>query len=203
MGKGIAHSQWLNIVIIIISALVLAFTLIGRIMDNAVDESDARQIVATDDSQQVNVPVMQLISVDFGNLRMTGKQQKIDSKLGLIWSTEPNGILSQKQIKTLLDSWQKILVMPTQPLNQSISINYSPIAIVLLYFTEVAQPIIAKVELSDKIESTPTIIIRFVSTGQQIIIDELSLEQILPLQVLQKSHGEKNPSNPTDSKGLN
>lgn len=203
MSKGISQSQWLNIVIIIISALVLAFTLIGRIMDNAVDETNARQIAATNDSRQVGVPVMQLSSVDFGTLRITSKQQKNRQKLVLIWSTEPKGVLTQKQIKTLLDQWQKILIMQAQPVDQPASINYSPIATVLLYFAKVGQPIIAKVLVSDKIEPAPTIIVRFVSTGQQIMIDNLPIDQILPLQVLQKLDREKHSSNPADLQGLN
>lgn len=203
MGKRISQSQWLNIVIIVISALVLAFTLIGQFMHQAVDESDASKIVAANDSLQVSVPTIQLTSIDFGTLRISREQQKNQSKLAFSWSVLPKGGLTQQQIKLLVDRWQKILTTPVNPLEQSASINYSPIATVLLYFEETAQPIIAKVEMGDKIETTPLINIRFVSTGQQITIDNLQLDHLLPLQVLQKSSGETKPTKATDLSGLN
>lgn len=201
MNKGMTQSQWLNIVIIIISALILAFTLIGRFMDRAVDDSDARQIVAEDSRHQISEPTMQLTSIDFGTLRIFLKPQEAHSKLALIGSVEPKGALTEKQIKALIERWQKILMMPAQSLSQASSINYLPIATILLYFAETAQPIVAKVTASDKIESTPLISVRFVSTGQQIIIDNLPIDQLLPQQVLQKPASEKKSSIPVDLQG--
>jgi len=196
------QSQWLNIVIIVISALVLGFTLIGRFVDHAVDKSDARQIIAADGGQQISAPALQLTSIDFGTLQIFLKRQEAHSRFALIGSVEPTGVLTKQQIKTLIARWQKILVMPTQPLSQSTSMRYFPIATVLLYFADTAQPIVAKVVASDKIESAPSIIIRFVSTGQQIVIDDLAIDQLLPRQVLQKPASEKKSSNPADLQGL-
>ncbi len=198
MSKGVTQNQWLNIVIIIISALVLAFTLIGRFMDKTANESDTRQIAAVNDSLKMSVPSMQLTSIDFGTMRISRKRQKNQSTLAFAWFAKPKSSLNQTQINRLVDGWQKILTMPAESLSQPAPINFLPIATVLLYFAETAQPIITKVEVSNKVELTPSINIRFVSTGQQIIIEDLPLAQLLPVQWLQKSASDNDPSNIAD-----
>lgn len=201
MSKGVTQSQWLNLVIIIISALVLAFTLIGRFMHKAADEAGARQSIVEDTHQQISEPMMQLMSIDFGTLRISQAKNKDRSKSGVTWSAEPKGAMTQQRIKVLVDRWQKILTLPVTALNQQALTNYSSIATVLLYFADTAQPLVAKVLVSEKNNPTQFIKIRFVSTSQQIIIEDLPLEYLLPQQSEQKLDDEKNFSNPTDLQG--
>jgi len=47
------QKQWLNIVIIVISAMILVFMLIGRFMNRAVEDADRRA------SEQQNKPVVE------------------------------------------------------------------------------------------------------------------------------------------------
>ncbi len=177
MSKGITQSQWLNIVIIVISGLILAFMLIGRFMNQAVDESHIEQ-----STQQS----LRLTRIDFGGQQIILQPLEKSSQPALKWSVKPVSSLSAKKVEELVSAWQQVLAMPVEPSYQHQQANYSPIATVLLYFAKRAQPLIAKVEVVNHQNHQQPIVISFVSTGQQLVIKDLIVRQLIPAQTLRK-----------------
>ncbi len=199
MSKGITQSQWLNIVIMVISGLILAFMLLGRFMNRAVDEFDDRESGAKIiSSQLINQQLLQLNRIDFGTLRMTLDQPRQSLQPISKWSVAPMNSLSAKEIEQLVNRWQQILAIPTSRLYLDEATDYNPVATVLLYFAETTNPLVAKVEIESVLDGNtsrkPIIYITFVSTGQQVVFKDLSLSQLIPVWVSQPTGSENRPS---------
>ena len=99
MSKGITQRQWLNIVIIILSGLILVFMLLGRFMDQAVDESNARASTRVAAQKQIAQQLLQLRMIDFGFQRIILIQSE--------WHVEPKSSLSKKPLKNSLPGGRK------------------------------------------------------------------------------------------------
>lgn len=200
MSKVIRQKQSLNLVIIIISALVLAFMLIGRFMERSVEQSNARDESRLKSDQQYaamnNFESIQLNEIDFGLQSIRFRSLEKAKKTVMEWQVLPELSMSDETAEELATQWLNILQQPIEP---SIKPQYNDLlagATVLLYFAELSKPLVAKIALVS--EQTPVngdqqnsgiyskISIRFVSTGQQIIIANLSLEQLLPENIAQK-----------------
>ncbi len=181
MSKGLKQKQWLNIIIIVISGLILAFTLIGRFMNSAVDEYEvrekARNLAA--EEEQITRQSLQLKTIDFGFLRITNKA---NTAANPEWVAEPRELISTETAESLVAQWQQILNKPAKPSEQNEHSEYLSGATVLLFFTETAQPVIAKVDLLKGQPVSSNLKVTFVSTGQTIIINNSQLKQLIPSQ---------------------
>ena len=138
---NLSHQQWLNIVIIVISALVLLFVMIGRLM-----ERDA----------PVNSPAttveVALIRIDFGELeiwRTADSWQSSDSRL------------SPAQARLYGERWEKLVAQPAAAIND----NVGSCKIVLLYFSNLPQPVTVKVS-----QSASETRFNFVVSDQQVVV---------------------------------
>ena len=169
MSKGLTQRQWLNMVIIIISALILAFMLIGQVMNKSVDK------VAGNVEQTPFRQIMSLREIDFGSQKLV-----LQTKSATSWTVIPNNSLTSEEIFKLVKNWQNVLVEPITPSLKNIKNIASPVTTVLLFFSESTQPLIVKIGGINRPEGQKLVSLLFIGSEQQEIIKPLSLEQFLP-----------------------
>ncbi len=177
MAKGVTQSQWLNIIIIIISALVLAFMLMGKWMDGSTKQPNLEK-------QEIA-----LNKIDFGRFQLLLKnKQNINTQLEskktnneTLWVVQPSSALSNSDIKEIVLIWQQIL---SRPLQSTINIQQNNplyLATVLLSFSNSKTPLVAQliqIKFSGNSTKKITTIAKFVSTDQFVDISDLSIKII-------------------------
>ncbi|TQV74641.1 hypothetical protein FLL45_06670 [Aliikangiella marina] len=117
-GLGYTQQQWTNLIIFVISALVLLFLFIGKIMEKNIDEQTDR--------------VVELVRIDFGGLEIWREQQN--------WLSS-SAQLQAVEIQAIADRWQSLVNKPGETYQSLPSGGRT----VLLYFSTVAQPVVCKV----------------------------------------------------------
>ena len=159
MPKYSLQNSWLNIVIITISGLVLAFTLLGRFMDSAT------QLPASppESNQQLKVNI---IGIDFGS-------QKIRYQ-AMQWQVEPiKTVISNELIQKVVDNWQEILNSPQSEIKLSDIQGFEPVATVLIFLEGSQSPLVAKVEMRAQ-----QLLISFILTGQKVFVEDSNKTQL-------------------------
>jgi len=163
------QQQWLNVIIIIISALILAFVLLGRFLD-----PDRNKI------EDVSAP-LELRLIDFGAQRLSYKPQNMEGAQLDGWSVYPESSLSADEIKLLVNSWQELLSMPLQQseIKQNKTISG---ATVLLFFSGSELPLLVRVSRKNTQSKSEEIIIDFIAEERTVVVKNLSKYQFLPKQ---------------------
>jgi len=173
------QQQWLNVIIIVISALILAFVLLGRFLD-----PDKNKI------EDVSAP-LELRLIDFGTQRLTYEPQNKAAGELLGWSVYPQSSLSTDEIKSLVDSWQELLSMPLQQDDIKQDKRISGVT-VLLFFTGTELPLVTKVSIRNSEARDAEIIIDFIAEKRTVVVKNLSKYQFLPKQSNNESFNDKN-----------
>lgn len=121
-------SQWLNVVIISISAMLLFSVLVGRML------TPPEQTTADSLSEEA---VIELVQLDFGEIQLVKSQ-------GRWLSTAAN--ISGQRAAQIASHWQRLL---TSRESQLVERGYAG-RMVLLYFNKRKQPIICKLEQTEQ-----------------------------------------------------
>ena len=160
MAKTTKQQTWLNIIIIVLSGLILAFTLLGRFMT-----TEEQKITANGGSGAANQ--FQIVSIDFGSIQV----KKIDSR----WVSSSRITTSDEQAEIIATSWQQVLTseMPTDELNNRQS--FVSIATVLVYIQGTEAPLVIKVEKSNE-----DWLLTFPATGHYVSVGDQLLNNLLP-----------------------
>jgi hypothetical protein len=175
MGKVNIHKQWLNIVIITISALILALTLLGRFIGQGVDKAERSEerrvsnLQANEhrDSETNNALKM----IDFGHYQLFQDNQK--------WLSTPDDFVSSKVIAETLESWRLVLEQSLQDESDLVIANKMTGKMVLIYFSNTEQPIVIKIESALKNGQTG-VLLSFVALDQYVWLPQFSLQQLIP-----------------------
>jgi len=160
MTKATKQQTWLNIIIIVLSGLILAFTLLGRFMSTEEQKLTANELNGA-------ASQFQIVSIDFGSIQI----RKIDSK----WVSSSRITTSDEQAEIIATSWQQVLTseMPTDELNNRQS--FASIATVLVYIQGTEVPLVIKVEMSNEDG-----LLTFPATGQYVSVGNQLLDKLLP-----------------------
>jgi len=181
------QSRWLNIIIIVISAMILVFMLLGRFLGSGLDERPGQ-----------TMPFPNLTLIDFGTIKLVNKNKRwqTDHFLSAKNNDSENGqpektVAQNPQYSKLAFEWQRLL---EQPANNSVSpVNTTVIAtyFVQLYFAGNEQALVVKVEsIVDKNKSllkAKRTLITFVNSNLKIIESEEFLKKILPASLTNKN----------------
>lgn len=167
MSKGITQKNWLNIVIIVISGLVLTFTLLGKFMDREVN----RQIIESKERQSFQIAV-----IDFGAFKLINQDP--------VWSVVPSTNIEQSKIDFLVQSWKTVLAANMVEVELIETQNLSSLGTVLIYFSQKQAPLVIKVE-----QLNSALLLSFVSSGKQFIVEPPLSNHLMPasLNALAKS----------------
>jgi hypothetical protein len=160
MSKGINQKSWLNIVIISISALILAFTLLGRFFDSGTSSTLQPELTT-------HVSMLQLSALDFGNIQI---KKRIS-----IWQVIPQDAIDLQQAKSIFGQWQTLL---TSDLPNDIATEPNEIesaSTVLLYLEGQANPIVCKVIIAKHIA-----LVEFLASGHKIKMLPTIAMKLLP-----------------------
>jgi len=172
MSQNRQVKKWLNIIIIVISALVLAFTLIGKLMERDKSQPIEKNSIYFNRANSTQTTTLTLEKIEFEKLSLLLQD-------GWQLSHKENDAaleLSPSRIEEIQSLWQQILLLQTRPtkLNsenkQSVSDTDLDVLAsyrVKLYFKSRQNPLLVKVKRikTDKSEATQ---ILFPELGQQI-----------------------------------
>jgi len=147
--------DWLNIMIISVSAMFLLLVLIGKMLS----ETESRS------SQTLPVEAIQLLRIDFGALQLV---KKIDR-----WGEE-NGRLKAARAQRIGQSWQDLLAQPSNKVSNK---KYTGETL-LFYFNHIEQPVVVKLVLSPDAAKAV-----FVAAQVEYPIARETIEQYMPRQM--------------------
>lgn len=174
MAKGITERQWLNLVIIIISALILAFMLLGRFLNVAVDRSDEREIKRLEQPPLITFEKPQLVMIDFGlkKVVLNAENQWIEDN-----QTEDHN--NSHQLNVIIKRWQHLLSTPFVENKWEQAVSPKVRATVLLYFKNKSQPLIIKVEALNSKEQKGDLQITFIATAKTMLVHDLAFSELV------------------------
>ncbi|TQV88960.1 hypothetical protein [Aliikangiella coralliicola] len=137
----LTRQQWLNLIIISVSAMLLLSVLVGRLISNS----------TVDSASPSQVP--RLTEIDFGDIQLRFVSES--------WQVVSSKKISIQQAKIIGENWQALLLSRSQPLKSGVPGGKT----VLLYLSTLNQPVVSKVSYSDK-----QMLVTFASTSQQFSI---------------------------------
>lgn len=179
-GKNLKTSQWLNIVIIVISGLVLAFTLIGKFMDKPAKNNQLTEQGAT------SIPISNGIKKPLlVGIKIFDQNQQLEASLQLNpsgWKEDLLGgkSLTTEQIEQVGNQWRALINQPLLLQNdrqQSVALITKKVH---LYFAEKSTPLIATINVSNNQLGELKTFIQFVSTQQLIVLPANAFKQLIP-----------------------
>ncbi len=159
MAKPNQHKTWLNIVIITVSGLILAFTLLGKFFDSG---TSAQATIDQSATYQY-----ELVGIDFGQLQL-----KKDSDS---WRSEPKGSLNQTQLELISSQWELLLSKDIQKTSLDRELSIQSASTVLLYLKDETRPIICKVFFAGEYA-----IVEFLASGQKLQLSASFAQWLLP-----------------------
>ena len=163
MVKISKQQKWLNLIIISVSALVLAFVLLGRFMGG---ESDSP-------NQQIDS--MELREIDFGGYRLVASSNSGNAGTKG-WQAIPPGAVEKPQIAKIVSSWQQLLNSAFEFENND-SYKFDSATSVLIFFEGSSQPSVVRV--SEDMDEQK-IYFYIIATGQKLEINRSPQLQFLP-----------------------
>jgi len=178
------QSRWLNIIIIVISAMILVFMLLGRFLGSGLDEKP---------SQALPLPNLRLI--DFGSLQLVNENKRwysnhfLSAKMNNTENSQSENVITlNPQYSKIADEWQELLEQPANNAESPINTRVIATYFVQLYFEGTEQALVVKVEsITDNNEPMQNVkhtLITFVNNNLQIIESVEFLEKILPDSLL-------------------
>jgi len=181
------EKQWLNIIIIVISAMILIFTLLGKFMEKGVnDRPNDLLILPSAKITPSALPAPTLTSVDFGAIKIVASEKgwrQIASSTDLEKESPAEAGIQDSNYSKIAEQWQVIL---TRPNDQLVSLeNYD---VVTTYFAQISllkqdRPIVVKLELVTSGNQRYTLL-TFVSANVQLVETEAFLKTLLPPAIL-------------------
>jgi len=174
MAKQTKQQQWLNVIIISISALVLAFVLLGRFM-NVSSPTKVEEPKNTGAASNI-----ELRELDFGSQRLVLVKSSLNQLSDYVWQAIPNDSITQQETIKLISNW-KLLLTETVDAETNDSREVISGVTVLLYFTDLETPVLVRVK-----EQTEQYLIQFISTGQIVIIEKSPTVLVLPVNLSSK-----------------
>jgi len=144
--------DWLNIMIISVSAMFLLLVLIGKMLTET--ESRTSQTPAIED--------IQLLRIDFGTLQLVKK--------GDGW-VEESGRLKSARAQRIGRSWQDLLAQPSNKVSNTKTSGET----LLFYFSHIEQPVVVKLVLSSDAAKAV-----FVASQVEYPIAREAIEQYMP-----------------------
>jgi len=178
-GKNVKTTQWLNIVIIVISGLVLAFTLIGRFMDRPFHNNSVSEQTVINHSIGTDIRKPLLIAIKIFD----------DEQLVISLQLAPSGWksrllkdkpLTSMQITETVSQWRALINQPLlneSDRQQSVALVSRKIQ---LYFAEKAIPLAVTINVSNNQQGELKTFIQFLSTNQLIVLPAEVFEQLVP-----------------------
>jgi len=172
MSQNRHIKKWLNIIIIVISALVLAFMLIGKLMERDKNQPIEQSSTFFNHSTSTQTVTLVLQKIEFKKLSLVlQKNWQLSEK-----RDDSTFELSASRIEEIQSLWQQILLLPTEPININSENNHSVSDTdlevlssysVKLYFKTREKPLRAKVTHLKGSQSETTKIL-FSDIGQQL-----------------------------------
>ncbi len=159
MAKSKTTQNWLNLVIIAISALILAFTLLGRFFESGEQPSDS--------TTEYSAQHYELVGIDFGQLQLEKKQTT--------WRAKPDGVISAQQLQQLIQHWQQLLTLTPDRQEPPADAEILSANTVLLYFDGQTTPVICKVVMT-----TESAFVEFLGSNQTLLIETSRAKILLP-----------------------
>lgn len=141
--SALNQRQWLNIIIIAISAAFLLFVLLGKMLNQSVEKQQVQESKV--EKKEIQKKQSELMQIDFGDFQLIKEKNQ--------WKSIKKQ-LSLSDIDRTIRSWQMLL----NKNGESIDLNVTaavPIAekIILLYVSNSTQPIVCKlIQLKNKYE---------------------------------------------------
>ncbi|MCW8879721.1 MAG: hypothetical protein OQK04_15785 [Kangiellaceae bacterium] len=146
--------QWLNIIIISISAMFLLIVIVSKkLSESASQQINTNQIPSSGQIQKL----------DFGEITIYRQGEQ--------WSSLPEKVVRAEVARTIGLQWQQLLNRPAKPIESPINIGHT----VLLFFGESNRPVICKVKKQDKIT-----IFQFIESNLEFEIDARLQHRYLP-----------------------
>jgi hypothetical protein len=178
MAKGITNKQWLNLVIIIISALVLAFMLLGRFFNIAVEQSHKREKSRLGQPSLIikeKPNILKLVMIDFGLNKVVLNAEEL-----WVDENQANTTISESdELNEITERWEHLLSAPFIENTWDKQVEPKVRATVLLYFKNKQQPLILKVEGVNSKEKIGDVRVTFIASGKQIILHDLTFSQLV------------------------
>jgi|GEM_PF-2904655 len=147
----LTRQQWLNIVILVISALILMFVIIGRVMDREPPEpSHANELQVV------------LQRIDFGDITLFQKNEK--------WASSSEQVSAQRAAEIAFN-WRRLVARSGDDYGEQVPLGKT----VLLYFSHIPQPVVGKVDLTDE-----HLTITFITSKQQFHLAKTDYSLYIP-----------------------
>lgn len=124
--------HWLNIIILSISLMLVLSLLVGRMMNSPVKP----QILKLDDTSAVNQS-HKIVQIDFGEIQF--------NRIGNDWVVV-NGNYENDKLLAIIEHWYALIQGHGKPINQQLKSGKT----VLIYLSNVKQPVIARLALTDE-----------------------------------------------------
>jgi len=145
------QKQWLNIIIIVTSAMFLLMVLVGKMLERA------------NDAGAVEGVAQEFYKLDFGDVSIRNNDG--------VWSSTAKE-LSQPAIERLIQNWKKLLQRDGLLLEQSEDTGKT----VLIYLTNSMSPIICKL-----VQREGQLDFQFVQSGQKIVVENARVSDYIPI----------------------
>lgn len=169
------QKQWLNIVIITISTLILALTLLGRFIEKGVDKAENRlaseSSKQTDQQSKAEAISNHLVKIDFGGYQWLLSDGE--------WRSIPDDENSI-DMSSVIKRWQLVLDEPLAEAFEDVIIEPSKGKMVLLYLSNSEIPLVVKVETGSKAEQKG-LLLSFVAHEQFVWLPDVQWQQLLPM----------------------
>jgi len=190
MKRVTQESRWLNVIIIVISAMILAFSLLGKFMGSGLDEKPAQVM-----------PLPNLRVIDFGSIKLINDNQQwrseTSSSSAEVDRPGQQSNLSQKtaeqelRYSKIAAQWHQLLEQPAESATSLGSTRVENTYFVQLYFKGRDQALIVKVEsVSNKNEASEDhnqTLITFVNSNLQLVKPGSFSKNILPARLINKN----------------
>jgi len=167
MSQKNQNRKWLNVIIIVISALILAFMLIGKLMERDENQPIGQAAAFFNRSDPMHTAGLSLQKIEFEKLTLSLHNEWQLSMADL----QVTNRLSSSRIEEIQSLWQQVLTLPTEPLKSPINsqtVNREQQSYwVKLYFKSLDKPLNAQVIQLKKSHSEVTNIL-FPELKQQL-----------------------------------
>jgi hypothetical protein len=169
------QKQWLNIVIITISTLILALTLLGRFIEKGVDKAE-NKLAAQSSEQSAQQAITEeasnhLVKIDFGRYQWSLIEKE--------WRAAPAGE-SVIDMNSVIERWQLVLDEPLAEGVEDVVIEPSKGQMVLLYLSNSEMPLVVKIETGSK-AGQAGLLLSFVAHEQFVWLPETQWRQLVPI----------------------
>ncbi len=168
----LTKKHWLNIIIFVVSALFLLMVLLNQRLSQT-DIKSNRIIPQTKHSSSD----VRLIKIDFGHVMLwsendgnEAERNKMEESKIKHWRSSSDQ-LNQQTFDMIVANWIQLLAMKSE----AQEVRYSSGITVLLYFSNLTQPVICKLTQQDS-----DLVVTFVASRQQLLLKNQNINAYYP-----------------------